>query len=100
MAATNSGRPALSVQQPTYEEAPAARRGRRPVITLRCRTVCRAAGILLAASAFVVTTPASAEGLFDALFGGMFRSHSTPRETSAYAEPTPNLFGNERPAAT
>lgn len=61
----------------------------------------RAAGILMAALAFAAMAPApqaSAQGLFETLFGGM-RRPTLPPQTNSFVDPLGGV-GTERPRAT
>ena len=66
------------------------------------KAIRRASRVLLAAVAFGVAAsvqPASAENLFEALFGGFHRRapEPLPPQTSSYADPL-GLFGGQRPS--
>jgi hypothetical protein len=66
-------------------------------------SIRRAGAVLLTALTLCVAgsvQPASAQGLFQALFGGFQRKapQQLPAQTSSYADPL-GIFGNERPAS-
>jgi len=72
------------------------------VAIANCSSIRRTGGVLLTALTLCLAgsaQPASAQGLFQALFGGFQRRapEPLPPQTNSYADPF-GLFGNQRPA--